>query len=245
MARKRKRARSLKDKDTTEPCKRIKTAHAHEQAFSKHPTLRLYYRKISTLREHLLSSLPKKSKTRRRKILSREDDCLDKTLICIRDIHESGPDPTRSKDFETFSQQVSLTAGSSIDGGSTSQSELVDFAIYFLFHRVHHRVHRPPHMLCHGYQRAGNPRQVNEDQCALGGIPGIVSHYPNNNVEILKDASWTEILGLLGNEGERIMLDIVLDCAVFRAVDGGNGNCFQISGEQHNYPYGMNFINYF
>ena len=228
MARNRKRARSSKHQDTTEPSKRIK--FDHEQALSSHPTLRLYYSRVSTLREHLLSKLPPKSKTRHRKISSKEDDCLDKTLICIRDVQDTHADPSRTKEFERFSQRISLTAGSSINGGSTSQSELIDFAIYFLFHRLHRHAHRPPHMLCHGYQRASAPRQANEDQGALGGIPGIVSHYPNRNVDILKDANWTEILGLLGNEGERIMLDLVLDCAIFRAVEGGNGNCFQISG---------------
>ena len=228
MARNRKRARSLKNQGTSEPGKRIKFDHG--QALSSHPTLRLFYSRVSTLREYLLAKLPPKSKTRHRKILYREDECLDTTLVCTRNVQDSQPDPSRTKEFERFSQRVSLTAESSINGGSTSQSELIDFAIYFLFHRIHRRAHRPPHMLCHGYQRASTPRQVNEDQGALGGIPGIVSHYPNQNVDILKDATFTEILGLLGNEGERIMLDLVLDCAIFRAVDGGNGNCFQISG---------------
>lgn len=35
---------------------------------------------------------------------------------------------------------------------------------------------------------------------------------------------------LLGKEGERIMLDLLLDCAVFRSVKSGKGNLYQLAG---------------
>lgn len=85
-------------------------------------------------------------------------------------------------------------------------------------------------MLCHGYQRASGPRQLNEDHGAMAGIPGVISHYPNNNVNVLKGTAWTRILGLLGKDGERIMLDMVLNAGIFAAVDGGRGNYYQLSG---------------
>ena len=87
-------------------------------------------------------------------------------------------------------------------------------------------------MLCHGYQRASNPWQLNEDHCAAAGIPGVVSRYPNNNVNSLKDVYWAAILSLLGKEGELIMLDMILDCGVFVEVTRGQGNYYQLSGEK-------------
>lgn len=219
----------------------------------KHPALGLYYRDILTLRDYLLSKLPTTSKARRRKIvsvlpdtanfyhkdqetstLSQNGHCLFKllntTLVCT--VHKQTPrtDSSRIKDFEAFSQHVSPTAGSSVGGSTSSLSDLVDFAIWLLFHKTHRHAHRPPHILCHGFQRASNPRQINEDHCAMAGIPGIVSHYPNTNVNALKGSSWTEILGLLGQEGDRIMLDLVLDCGIFVACNEGLGNYYQLSG---------------
>ena len=87
-------------------------------------------------------------------------------------------------------------------------------------------------MLCHGYQRVGNPRQANEDHCAFAGIPGLVSRYPNSNVGTLKDATWTEVLGLLGKDGERIMLDLILHCGLYVPVERSKGSYYQLSGER-------------
>lgn len=85
-------------------------------------------------------------------------------------------------------------------------------------------------MLCHGYQRANNPRQANEDHCAVAGIQGIVSYYPNSNVTALKSSSWREVLALLGKEGDLILLDLFLDCGIFIAGDEGLDNYYQLSG---------------
>ena len=219
----------------------------------KHPALGLYYRSILTLRDYLLSRLPTTSKSRRRKLLStfpgRPDiQCsnaetstlsedgqslyklLNNTLVCTIDEQPPRPISPRIKDFEVFSQHLSLTAGSDTSGSTSSLSDLVDFAIWLLFNKIHRHAHRPPHMLCHGFQRASNPRQPNEDHCAVAGIPGIVPHYPNANVNVLKASSWTEILGLLGKEGDSIMIDLFLDCGVFVAGDENLGNFYQLSG---------------
>ena len=220
----------------------------------KHPALDLYYRNILTLRDYLLSKLPATSKARRRKIVSvlpdraplhhhdegpstlsperhRLSKLLNNTLVCT--VHEQTPRPeyARIKDFEAFSQHASPTAASSVGGSTSSLADLVDFAIWTLFHKIHCHAHRPPHMLCHGFQRARNPRQTNEDHCAIAGIPGIVSRYPNANVNELKGSSWTEILGFLGKEGDRIMLDMILDCGIFLAGDEGLGNYYQLTGK--------------
>lgn len=261
MTTKRKRDQ-LSNGNTEGPRKQVKTDPPHTCSV-RHPTLCLYYRNISTLRDYLLSKLPAKSKARHRRIASvgREDSIgqaskrnpalsgeqadtqlepevylakfLDTTLVCTVDSQAPILDALRAKEFEIFSQQVSLTAGSSNNaGGTSSQFELIDFAIWLLFHKRHRRTHRPPHMLCHGYQRASTPRHFNKDHCAVAGIPGIISHFPNTNVSNLKDANWAMILSLLGKEGDRIMLDLVLDCGIFVAVTEGRGNFYQLSGEK-------------
>ena len=62
-------------------------------------------------------------------------------------------------------------------------------------------------------------------------IPGIVSHYPNDHVNTLKGPVWTGLLGLLGKEGERLILDLILDNDIFVPVVTGSGNFCQLSGE--------------
>lgn len=231
MAKKRRRGQSSTC-DIEKPRKRLKNEVVKAgQNNVKHPTLCSYYNQILTLRNYLLKRLPTTSKTRRRRIAAAADPIFDKTLICIRDAEETILDFSRWKDFEAYSQQVSLTVGSSLHDGSP-QSDLIDFAIWCLFYRTHRQAHKPPHMLCHGYQRVSNAGQLNQEHGAMAGIPGLLSHYPNSNVETLKDVAWAEILGLLGKEGNRIMLDMVMFCGIFVAVDGGQGNYYQLSGKQ-------------
>ena len=115
-------------------------------------------------------------------------------------------------------------------GGSSSQSELVDFAIWLLFNRVYRQSNRPPHLICHGYQYARGPQRTDDDICAVAGVPGIVSHYPNSNVNILKSAEWDGLLKLLGKDGEKVMLDMILHRGMFIAVEKGRGNLTQLSG---------------
>ena len=228
MTGKRKRVRPSARKDVDAPQKCIRTNV--DQKSPSHPTLSLYYDHILTLREYVLSKLPEASKTRRRKILSVDYGDLDKTLICSKSAQQPRSDSSRSEDFEAFTQRVSLSTSSSGGERSPSQSDLIDFAVWLLFHRIYRHAHKPPHMLCHGYYRAHNSKLITEDHGALAGIPGIVSHYPNNNIEDLKNVFWTNLLDLLGKGGDGIMLDLVLDCGIFIPVDRGQGNYSQLSG---------------
>lgn len=70
----------------------------------------------------------------------------------------------------------------------------------------------------------------NDDQGTLSGIPGIALHYPNSHVGTLKKKPWSDLLNLLGKDGEQIMLDLLLECAVYAAVENGQGNLYQLSG---------------
>ena len=78
MARKRKRS-SGEDRATAVDTKRIRTGKDSTKSPQKHlnsaehPVLSLYYPNLQTLRSFILSSLPKHSKTRRKKIIALQD----------------------------------------------------------------------------------------------------------------------------------------------------------------------------
>jgi telomerase reverse transcriptase len=59
----------------------------------------------------------------------------------------------------------------------------------------------------------------------------VFSLYPNQHVQMLKESPWPQLLVLLGNAGEKIMIDLLADCSVFTSVKAGHGNLFQLSGE--------------
>ena len=109
--------------------------------------------------------------------------------------------------------------------------QIVDFAIWLLFYRIHQNIYRPPHLLCHGYQRAHGPGKINQNHGAMASIPGVVSHFPNSHVSSMKNTVWADVLSLLGKEGERIMLDLILKSGIFIAVQSGRGNYYQLSGK--------------
>ena len=114
----------------------------------RHPVLSLYYAKVYSLREYLLSKLPESAKSRRRKIASvgrahqdandrvhrgiqtgqsKDHDkrwaaLLDSVLVGVGVDRE--PDSSRMKYLEVFSQRTHSTMASSIDEGSFSQHEV-------------------------------------------------------------------------------------------------------------------------
>lgn len=90
---------------------------------------------------------------------------------------------------------------------------------------------KPQHILTHGFQRTTTHNLDSTELGALASsIPGIVARYPNPNVLALKRAPWTEVLGLLGENGEEIMLRLLLDCGIFSCLDQQRGTFYQISG---------------
>lgn len=127
-----KRKRHRPQKPDVTPCKRVRydvAAITYDEV--THPTLSLYYPRISTLRHHILSKLPASSKKRRRRILAVKrntatkvctskvqssqgseftvDDALgtllDRTLVCSRDDEYKldAQDQDREQDFRLFS----------------------------------------------------------------------------------------------------------------------------------------------
>ncbi|EDP48298.1 Telomerase reverse transcriptase [Aspergillus fumigatus] len=227
----------------------------NEKDGHSHPVISLYYRQVVTLRQYLLQQIPVTSKSRRRRIASirsdpltqREGDdspgdrqvqdlasVLDTTLVGV--LNETSPTVTqeRRRDFAAYSQTQSQCRSeltSTDTGPPCSQSEIVDFVITSLFNRNGFSYHRPQHLLAHGYQRAGASERMTDNLAApTSSIPGLVVRFPNRNVETLKHAPWTNVLALLGGNGEEIMLRLLLDCGIFTAIDHRKGIYYQLSG---------------
>lgn len=106
-------------------------------------------------------------------------------------------------------------------------SKIVDFVISSLFSRHY----RPQHILAHGFERISAQWLTTHDIGALASsIPGVTKQFPNSNVQALKTAPWTEILGLLGKNGDMIMMRLLLDCGIFVCLDQGRALYYQLSG---------------
>jgi telomerase reverse transcriptase len=86
-------------------------------------------------------------------------------------------------------------------------------------------------MLCQGYQREVNARMVNRAENATAAIPGLVSTSSNSHVASIKSDPWPQILLLMGKEGEKIMVDLILDCGLFVEVGSGCEIYHQLCGE--------------
>ncbi|KAJ5952017.1 uncharacterized protein N7479_010430 [Penicillium vulpinum] len=221
---------------TTSP-HRFRTPHTPispiSQIKTSHPVISLYYRNVAPLREYLLQQLPVTSKSRRRRILAlgtREDqdpnaefqksqtlaELLDSTLVGV--LEEASPtlNSERQKQYSSFSESQSRSILTSTDTGPIClQSEVVDFVIWKLFNHTKGSSQKPQHVLKYGFQRLGMD---------------VVSRIPNQNVQILKEGAWAAIPGLLGSNGEEIMMHLLFDCGVFTAINAQKGIYYQLSG---------------
>lgn len=109
------------------------------------------------------------------------------------------------------------------------QTQIVDFVIWLLFRRS--TSHKPSHLLCHGFQRAANTNRAHvADADPTSSVPGLISRSSNSHVRTLKEPVWRRLHALLGQGGDRIIMDMLLECAIFCQVDGGTGNLYQLSG---------------
>ncbi|PKY01234.1 hypothetical protein P168DRAFT_60658 [Aspergillus campestris IBT 28561] len=223
-----------------------------------HPVLSLYYNRVVSLRQYLLGQIPVASRSRRRRIASigcrttggsqvgsnssnsssNSDNnglaaFLDTTLVGV--LKETPPTISRERqrDLVAFSQSQSQSKSqlsTSDSGSSCAQAEIVDFVITVLFNRNGISYRKPQHLLTHGYQRATAFLPPGNNTAPACSIPGLVARFPNQNVVALKQAPWTEVLGLLGSNGDEIMLRLLLDCGVFVSIDTWKGIYNQVSG---------------
>ncbi|EKD17210.1 telomerase reverse transcriptase [Drepanopeziza brunnea f. sp. 'multigermtubi' MB_m1] len=209
----------------------------------RHALLAKYYPRVLTLREYLVSQLPSSSKIRKKKILhvgrnaeDKETDqklsqFLDQTLVGVSRFKEA-PSEERRKQWSAFSQRPdeSVSLVNLSGAGAFSQTEVVDFAIWLIFTKTTATYGKVPHLLCQGFKKDAPRRLINQGESAASAIPGLVSIYPNSHVTAMKARPWPQILNLMGKEGEGSMIDLILDCGVFLAVERGRGTYHQLSG---------------
>ncbi|KAL2180398.1 uncharacterized protein P884DRAFT_78854 [Thermothelomyces heterothallicus CBS 202.75] len=230
------------------PAKHIKREPAPHDGVVKHALLAQYYSEIQTLRQFALSKLSSSSRLRRKKIASvgrrnpasdgppTEDELalghlLDSTIVAHRH-HDDVDRDLRWQQWVGFSQrgdESSVTLSGGLEGSIYSQSEIVDFVIWLLFSREA-TGSWPKHILCDGFRRQTGGPCNRPNPGAVSTVPGLYVVYPNPHVQALKLPPWPQLLMLLGKEGERIMLDMLVDCAIFKAVPAGKGNLYQLSG---------------
>ncbi|TQS32464.1 hypothetical protein Golomagni_07219 [Golovinomyces magnicellulatus] len=205
----------------------------------KRDLLQQHYQYVQTLREYLLEKLPGTSRLRRRKIANLGNQqnsdniqdtlsrLLDTCLVCF-DEREQEQDPARWEQWVSFSQRADesyVTLSGGISAAIFSQSEIVDFCIWLLFSRESVAGRWPKHLICDGFRRTKQ-----DGNHVSSTIPGIFQYFPNASVVALKDIPWTQVLALLGQSGERIMIDLLVDCSVFLEVESGYRNYYQLNG---------------
>lgn len=84
------------------------------------------------------------------------------------------------------------------------------------------------HILGQGYRKGPAFSRLATPNVSIGGLSAV---FPNQYVELVKSSPWPEVLKLLGRGGDLLMIDLLVDCALFRRVECGRGNYYQISGK--------------
>jgi telomerase reverse transcriptase len=87
------------------------------------------------------------------------------------------------------------------------------------------------HLRCQGFQKDISSRSLHRGEDAASSIPGVLSIHPNSHVISIKADPWPRVLALMGREGEKAMIDLLLDCGIFVAVESGRGTYHQLSGK--------------
>ncbi|KAI1118795.1 hypothetical protein F5Y14DRAFT_180447 [Nemania sp. NC0429] len=243
MARPRKRKRSALAGEVTAdkpPCKKKSKKENEDNSHSsahlpvQHPVLSQYYPLVQSLREYVIAQLPSSSKIRRRKIsavgvvskhadspLSDEERSLgallDNTLVGFSrpTAEEEGARMDGWKLFSESGNESYVTLSNGVAGFVDSQVLIVEYVVKVIFSRDK-SAKWPDHLLCDGFRR--------------NGAFGLRAVRPNPYVESLQQSPWPQLLALLGESGERIMIGLLLDCAIFTFVDTGANNVCQISG---------------
>ncbi|KAI1203138.1 hypothetical protein F5X97DRAFT_159079 [Nemania serpens] len=200
----------------------------------QHPVLSQYYPLVQSLRKYIIAQLPSSSRIRRRKIsavgiVSKYPDSplsdVERSLGCLLDTTLVGfsrptaeEESARMDGWKNFSQRGNesyVTLSNGVAGFAESQALIVEYAVKTIFNRDK-SAKWPDHLLCDGFRRNG-------------GL-GLRAVRANPYVESLQQSPWPQLLALLGESGERIMIDLLLDCAIFVSVDAGASNVCQISG---------------
>ncbi|KAI1147866.1 hypothetical protein F4825DRAFT_125496 [Nemania diffusa] len=235
MARPRKRKRPNSADEVITKKKKKGSSQSSVGSRVQHAVLSHYYTQVQSLREYVIAQLPSSSRIRRRKIsavgvvskpgASLSDverslgALLDTTLIGFSKptTEEESPRMDGWKSFSQRGDESYVTLSNGVTGFVESQALIVEYVVRTIFNREK-SAKWPDHLLCDGFRRNGGL-----------GLRAIRS---NHYVESLQQAPWPQLLALLGESGERIMIDLLLDCAIFVSVDAGVNNVCQISGRE-------------
>ncbi|RDA84438.1 hypothetical protein CP532_2149 [Ophiocordyceps camponoti-leonardi (nom. inval.)] len=198
---------------------------------------------VQSLRAYLICKLPNSSRLRRKKIalLGVRNGCreaetklarvLDSILICSPTLPRDTEDDGVYQEYLSFSQRTDDSNVSLSDGlhdASQVQADIVNFVVWRLF-RKHQGT--PNHILCDGFRRTKK-----EGDPAGADIHGIFSLHPNPQTVALKCYPWPNFLALLGQSGQRIMIDLLLHCSMFEAVEARHDTYLQLSGRDSSRP---------
>ncbi|KAI0418047.1 hypothetical protein F5X98DRAFT_126411 [Xylaria grammica] len=205
----------------------------------QHPVLCQYYPNVQSLREYIITKLPPSSRIRRRKVsaiglatefLHTPLSGVERSLGFLLDttfIGHSNPtveeDGHRMDEWKNFSQRVDesyVTLSNGVTGFVESQTLILEYVVRTIFSREK-STKWPDHLLCDGFRR--------------NAAIGLRMVRPNHYVEALQQPPWLQLLALLGESGDRIMIDLLLDCAIFVSVGTGTNNLCQISGRLPHY----------
>lgn len=183
-------------------------------------------------------------------------ELLDSTLVALRHIKRTQCHDKPEELDQRWEKWIAFSQGCggdesyvTLSGGNRKesvelQSEIVDYVIWLLFSRETKPGTWPKHMLCDGFRKSPNSRPSSRAQHPPNNglnksttreyvnIPGVFQVHHNHCVKALKESPWPQLLTLLGQSGQRIMLDLLLDCSVFVAVKAGKGNYNQLTGMQ-------------
>ncbi|KAI8960938.1 hypothetical protein F5Y11DRAFT_248676 [Daldinia sp. FL1419] len=201
----------------------------------QHVVLNRFYPQVLTLRNYVLSKLPTTSRLRKKKVATVGVDdnapgsslsdlerslgtLLDDTLIGVQVISQS-PEDDHLEGWKTFSQKGDesyVTLSNGVTGFVETQSLIVEYVVRTIFSRDKSATW-PKHLLCDGYSR--------------GRGLGIRAFRSNPHVETLKQSPWPQLLALMGDSAEHIMINLLLDCAIFVPLKAGLNNLCQISGK--------------
>jgi hypothetical protein len=101
--------------------------------------------------------------------------------------------------------------------------------IWRLFKRS--TAHKPTHLLCHGFQRTGTTRrEQGNNGNPSSSIPNLQERQPNSYRQTLKEPVWCRLHALLGQGGDRIIIDMLLESSIFIPLNADMGNYYQLSG---------------
>jgi telomerase reverse transcriptase len=92
---------------------------------------------------------------------------------------------------------------------------------------------QPGHQLCQGVQWPNRGHQYTTDSRAATDMLGLDSNCPDKNAAIVRGPLWSRLLSILGNEGEKVMVELLLYPGIFLQVGNEESNFCQISGKSN------------